>query len=284
MRRSRVLEKLRAGEVALCIKLNLADSRVAEIAALAGFDCIWTDREHVANDWNVIEKMVMAAKMHDVDTVVRVDRGGYSDYVRPLELDATAIMVPHVMSLEDARAVVKTTKFHPLGMRPIDGGNADGAYTRLDFMEYLRVANEQRFNILQIEDVEPLDELEEIIKLPGLDMIFFGPGDFTQSIGEPGNFTHPKLLETRKRIGELAAKHGKFAGTVGGLGNAEELIGLGYRFISLGADVVALSGYFDNIISTMGKLSPVAGRTLAQAAAQGTAGRSGDSIYGGKSI
>ncbi|MBO9607599.1 MAG: aldolase, partial [Paenibacillaceae bacterium] len=205
MRRSRVLEKLRAGEVALCIKLNLADSRVAEIAALAGFDCIWTDREHVANDWNVIEKMVMAAKMHDVDTVVRVDRGGYSDYVRPLELDATAIMVPHVMSLEDARAVVKTTKFHPLGMRPIDGGNADGAYTRLDFMEYLRVANEQRFNILQIEDVEPLDELEEIIKLPGLDMIFFGPGDFTQSIGEPGNFTHPKLLETRKRIGELAA-------------------------------------------------------------------------------
>lgn len=274
MRRSRVLEKLRAGQTALCIKLNLADSRVAEIAALAGFDCIWTDREHVANDWDVVEKMVMAAKMHNVDTIVRVARGSYSDYVRPLELDATGIMVPHVMSLDDARAVVRTTKFHPLGMRPIDGGNADGAYCRLDFHDYLRLANEQRFNILQIEDVEALPDLEEIIKLPGMDMIFFGPGDFSQSIGAPGKFDHPKLIETRKRIAELAVKHGKFAGTVGSLGNAAELIAMGYRFLSLGADVIALSGYFDNIVGEFGKLTAAAGSAGSSAAA--------NSVYGGK--
>jgi len=273
MRRSKVLERLRAGQTALCMKLNLADARVAEIAALAGFDCVWTDCEHVANDWNVVEKMIMAAKMHDVDTIVRVARGSYSDCIRPLELDATGIMAPHIMSLDDARAVVRITKFHPLGMRPIDGGNADGAYCRTDFLDYLRLANEQRFNILQIEDVEALPDLEKIIKLPGMDMIFFGPGDFSQSIGVPGKFDHPRLIETRKRIAELAVKHGKFAGTVGSLGNAAELMEMGYRFLSLGADVVGLNGYFDNIVGGMAKLTAAAGGSGSSAAA--------NSVYGG---
>jgi 4-hydroxy-2-oxoheptanedioate aldolase len=262
------------------VKLNLADVRVAEIAAMSGFDCIWTDREHVANDWATVEKQVMAAKMYDVDTVVRVARGSYSDYIRPLELDAAGIMVPHVMGLDDARAVVRTTKFHPLGMRPIDGGNADGAYCRTDFHEYLRLANEQRFNILQIEDIEALPELEEIIKLPGMDMIFFGPGDFSQSIGAPGQFDHPKLLETRKRIAELAVKHGKFAGTVGSTANAAELAAMGYRFISVGADVVALSKYFDNNLRDLGKLNLPGATAAPSAGAQ--EGSASKSIYGGK--
>lgn len=251
MRPSRVLTKLRAGEVAYCTKLNLADSRAAEIAALSGFDCIWTDMEHVPNDWNAIEKQILAAKAYGVDSVVRVARGSYSDHVRPLEMDATGIMVPHIMSLEDAKAVVRQTKFHPVGMRPVDGGNADGAFCLLELQDYLEQANRERFNILQIEDVEPLDELEAIIALPGLDMIFFGPGDFSQSIGAPGQMDHPLIHETRKRIGELAQKHGKYAGTVGGVANADQLISLGYRFISIGADVVGLSTYFKGIIDQL---------------------------------
>ncbi|GAA3408082.1 HpcH/HpaI aldolase/citrate lyase family protein [Paenibacillus hodogayensis] len=253
MRHSRVLQKLRAGQVAYATKLNLGDSRAAEIAAMSGFDCIWTDMEHVPNDWSAIEKQILAAKAHNVDTVVRVARGSYSDLVRPLEMDATAIMVPHIMSAADAKGVIRSTKFHPLGLRPVDGGNADGAYCNIGFTDYLRQANEQRFNILQIEDVEALDELEEIIALPGLDMIFFGPGDFSQSIGAPGEMNHPLIGETRKRIAELAAKHGKFAGTVGSTANAEELAAMGYRFISVGADVIALTQYFGGIVSELHK-------------------------------
>ncbi|GIP31908.1 HpcH/HpaI aldolase/citrate lyase family protein [Paenibacillus sp. J2TS4] len=258
MRPSRVLRRLHAGEVAYCTKLNLADSRTAEIAAMSGFDCIWTDMEHVPNDWSAVEKQILAAKAHDVDTIVRVARGSYSDYIRPLEMDAAGIMVPHIMSLEDAKRVVRSTKFHPLGLRPVDGGNSDGAYCNVDFNDYIKQANEERFLILQIEDVEPLDELEQIIALPGVDMIFFGPGDFSQSIGAPGRMDHPLLLETRKRIADLANKYGKFAGTVGSLDNREELIGLGYRFISIGADVVALSQYYNAI---MKRLMSSAGRT-----------------------
>ena len=128
MRPSRTLAKLRSGGVAsCCFKLNLADARAAEIAAMAGFDCLWTDREHVPNDLSAVEKIIWAAKAHNADVIVRVPRGSYSDYIRPLELDAAGIMVPHIMSLADAQNVVRMTRFHPVGRRPVDGGNADGA-------------------------------------------------------------------------------------------------------------------------------------------------------------
>ncbi len=247
MRESRVLRQMRAGKVATCVKLNLADPRIAEIAAMCGFDCLWVDLEHVPNNLSVVEETVRAAKIYDVDVLTRVERGSYSDLVRPFEADSTGIMVPHLMNLEEAKKIVYYTKFHPIGRRPIDGGNADGKYCLVNSNEYMRVANEQRFVIVQIEDPEPLEELEEICALPGLDMIFFGPADFSQGIGHPNEFNNEKLMETKRLIAATARKHGKFAGTVGGLGNMDELIDMGYQFISLGADVRALAIYFTNI-------------------------------------
>ncbi len=243
MRESRVLSKLRAGETASCFKVNLADARVAELAAISGFDCVWIDQEHIGQDWSIVAANVWATKAHNTDLLVRVPRGAYSDYIKPLELDASGIMVPHVQGLEDARKVIEMTRFHPIGSRPIDGGNADGSYTALDFNEYLQQANEHRFVVLQIESTEPLDELEAIAALDGFDMLFFGPGDFSQSIGAPGDWNHPKLIETRKRVAEVAIKYGKIAGTVGGPGNLDELLAMGYRFVSMGADVVGLKNY-----------------------------------------
>ena len=62
MRESRVLRKMRAGKVATCVKLNLLDPRVAEIAGMCGFDCIWIDMEHVPTDYATVENMVRAAR------------------------------------------------------------------------------------------------------------------------------------------------------------------------------------------------------------------------------
>lgn len=256
LRPSKVLKKIRSGEVASCVKLNLYDSRVVELAAMAGFDCVWTDMEHIPNDWSAIEKQVLASKAFDTDILVRVARGPYSNHIRPLEMDATGIMVPHVMSLEDAKNVAWMTKFHPIGRRPIDGGNADGAYCNVDMLEYMEHANTERFVMIQIEDPEPLDDLEEIAKIEGIDILFFGPGDFSQGIGAPAQWDHPLLIETRKRIAEVAVKNGKIAGTVGGPDNLAELVDMGYRFISMGADVVGLSQYFSNIAAEYGNKLP----------------------------
>jgi len=249
MRKSRVLAKMREGKVATCTKINLSCQRAVEIAAMCGFDCVWVDMEHVPNGIETIEKAVLASKVHDCDLLTRVRRGSYSDLILPLEADSTGIMVPHLMSLAQAKEIVYYTKFHPIGRRPIDGGNADGTYCLIDANEYMRDANSERFTVVQIEDPEPLDELEEICALPGIDMIFFGPADFSQGAGCPNDFSSPTVTEAKKRVAECARRHGKFAGTVGGTGNFDELVEMGYTFISVGADVIALTSYYQNIVS-----------------------------------
>lgn len=254
MRESRVLRKLRAGEIVSCFKINLSGGEVAEIAAMSGFDCIWLDREHVVQDWSQIKAQNWAVKSYNADVMVRVSRGSYSDLIKPLEMDVTGLLVPHIMNLEDAKQVVFHTRFHPIGRRPIDGGNADGAYTNLDFQHYLKQANEQRFIALQIEDPEPLDDLEAIAALDGYDMLFFGPGDFSQGIGAPGQWDHPLLIETRRRVAEIARKHGKFAATTGSIHNVNELINIGYQFISIGADVIGLSSYCNELVDSFNRL------------------------------
>lgn len=247
MRRSRTLEILRAGGTVFSVKLNTTDARVTEIAAMMGFPCIWVDMEHTPNDYFVTESQIYAAKCYDTDILCRVPRGSYSDYIRPLELDAAGIMVPHVMSPEDAANVVRMTRFHPVGRRPVDGGNADGKYCRIPQAEYNRQANEQRFLVFQIEDPEAMERIDEIAAVPGYDILFFGPGDYSHSIGHSGEMDHPDVVKGFEKVAEAALKHGKFAGTVGSPATARERIAQGYRYLNIGADVVALGDYFSKL-------------------------------------
>ena len=241
MRKSKVLEKMRKGEMAISVKLNLADARGVELAAMCGYDCIWIDLEHVPNNTAIIEETVRAAKIYDCDVLTRVSKRGYNDLIHPLEADSTGIMVPHLMSLEEAKEIVYFTKFHPIGRRPLDGGNADGKYCLIDPLTYMKEANEERFVVVQIEDPEPLAELEEICALDGIDMIFFGPADFSQGIGAPCQFGDPRIAETRRLVAETAKKYGKFAGTTGSAKVIAEYRDMGYDFVNVISDVTALA-------------------------------------------
>ena len=238
-RKSRVLEKIRAGKKALCYKSNLSCPRVAEIVGMHGFDALWICQEHVPTDIATVEEFVRAGKIYDMDTIVRVRKGCYSDYILPLEADAAGIMVPHLMSLDEAEYIAKTVRYYPVGRRPLDGGNADGMYCNLPGKEYIRFVNENRLVIVQIEDPEPLSQLDEICEVPGIDMIFFGPGDFSHSIGDPCNFANPEIARVRKLVVDTAHKHGKFAGTVASP-SLKECFAMGYDFVNGGADVAAV--------------------------------------------
>lgn len=250
MRKSKVLKIMREGGVAVSVKLNLADPRAVEIAAMCGYDCIWIDMEHVPNDNVFIENAIRAAKIYDCDVLTRVAKGRYNDMIHPLEADSTGIMVPHLMSLKEAKEIVYFTKFHPIGRRPLDGGNADGKFCLIDPLTYMKEANEERFVVVQIEDPEPLAELEEICALEGIDMIFFGPADFSQGIGAPCMFDDPRIAETRELVAKTARKYGKFAGTVGSSENIAEYAAMGYQFVNVISDVTTLSQVF---IDTLNK-------------------------------
>ena len=246
-RKNPMIEKLKADRLVTSMKINCTDSIPVEIAAMCGYDCIWLDMEHCAADYNEIGKQILAAKAHGAEVIVRTPRGAYSNVTRPLELDASGV-VPHVMNYEDARQVVYYTKFHPIGRRPVDGGNADGKYGLMDYAEYIRYSNEEKLTIIQIEDVEALEDLERIAALPGIDMLFFGPADFSQSIGEPTNIGNERTLAAKRKVAEVARANGKFAGTVGDPSNVKQLYDMGYRFINLGADVDGLCMYFADVM------------------------------------
>ena len=254
-RRSIVLDKMRAGKRALSFKLNFASHDTPAIPAMAGFDCLWICQEHVpSTDYSTMCAQINTAKAYGMDTIVRVQKGCYSDYILPLEADASGIMVPHLMSAQEARDIAHWTRYHPTGRRPLDGGNADGLYCRISPAEYTHFVNANRLVIVQIEDPEPLSELDAICQVPGIDMIFFGPGDFSHSIGYVGELEHPEVERVRRLIADTANKYGKFAGTVTGVETMEKYYQMGYHFLNCGSDVGALNSFCNQVVSHFNSL------------------------------
>ena len=243
MRPSRVLRKLRAGEIVHSFKLNFKDSRAIQIAASFGFDCMWLCREHTPTDLGELENQINAAKMFDVDVLCRVPRGSYSDYIRPLEMDAAGIIVPHVASAAEARQIVDWVRFHPLGRRAVDGGNIDGQFCLVPVADYMAHANRERLVILQIESPEALEEVENICAVPGFDAILFGPGDFSHRIGKPGQIDDPQVVAARRRVGAACQASGKIAVAAGLFAPLPELVAEGFRVFNVGADVIGLAQY-----------------------------------------
>lgn len=243
LRPSRVLSLLRQGQLATTFKVNLNDPRVIEIAGLAGADAVWVCGEHVPNDWSNLEHQIRAARVHNMDSLVRVAKGSYSDYVRPLEADATGLIVPHVASADEARQIVEWTRFHPIGKRAIDGGNTDGRYCFTPLADYLRHSNEERVLILQIESPEGLANVEAIAAVPGFNGFMFGPADFSHRIGKAGQIDAPEVVAARKRVATVARKHGKFVMSSGLFAPFETLVEEGHNVFNVGADVLALGPY-----------------------------------------
>jgi 4-hydroxy-2-oxoheptanedioate aldolase len=250
LRRSRVLSELRSGGCATCLKLNLGDPRVVELCGLSGASAVWICNEHVGNDWFNLENQIRAAKLYDMDTIVRVEKGSYSDYLKPFEADATGIMVPHVSTAADAMHIVEMTRFHSLGKRAMDGGNVDGQYCQIPLADYIAHSNNERMLIFQIESPEALENVEAIAAVPGFDMLLFGPGDFSHLIGKPGEINHPTVVSARKKVAAAARKNGKFAMSPGLLAPRSVLEEEGYQCFNLGADVLGLADYFQKKVAS----------------------------------
>lgn len=256
LRTSRIKRELQEGKTPTCAKMNMADPRGVELAGLAGISSIWLCHEHVGNDWFNMENQIRAAKLYDMDTIVRVEKGSYSDYVKPFEADATGIMVPHVTTADEARNIVRMTRFHPLGRRAIDGGNIDGVYCQIPVTEYIKHSNAERLLVFQIESPEALANVEEIAAVPGFDMLLFGPGDFSHLIGKPGQILDPEVVAARKRVAAAANAHGKLAFSPGTFNARKELQEEGWHIFGIGADVLGLGAYYKKCMEDFEKQAP----------------------------
>ena len=253
-RKSRIKRTTDAGKVATILKLNTSDTKIAEIFALAQPDSIWLDMEHGHSNYAQVENQVNAAKIYDVDSLLRVSRGGYSNYIRGLEIDCAGLIIPQIESFDDAKLVKDFTKFPPLGKRGLDGGNNDGKYTKLNIDEYLKLSNQERLIIYQVETPEVISDIEKIAEMDGVDALFFGPGDYSLGLGVPGQMNHPEVVKARELVAMVARKNNKIAATPGGPDNLK-YIDMGYNLLNLGSDVVGLSNYAENLVNEFQKIN-----------------------------
>jgi 4-hydroxy-2-oxoheptanedioate aldolase len=240
-RKSRVLKNLSSGKSCGMVKVNLSDPRVIEIVGLSGAEAVWICGEHVLNDWINLENQIRAAELNDMDSIVRVPKGSYSDYIKPLEGGASGIIIPNVETEDEAREIVAMTRFHPLGERAIDGGNRDGSFATMPIDTYIEYSNSEQYIVLQIESPKGIANVEAISQVDGINFLFFGPGDYAHKIGKVGKFDDPEVVEARAKVEQAAMKYGKQLMTTGD----SPLLASGDfpHLVCIGADVVGLYSY-----------------------------------------
>jgi 4-hydroxy-2-oxoheptanedioate aldolase len=254
MKQSRVLAKVRAGEPALGIALHLTDPSLFELAGLMGFDAIWMDMEHHFYSLEVAANSMRAARVGGADVVARPAKGEFMRMARMLEAGASGIMYPRCDSADEAREVVKWAKFAPLGKRGFDGAGPDVPYLMTPMRKYIQEANEQTFVLIQVEEPHAVERAEEILAVPGVDMLMLGPADFSVLTGIPGEFTHPTVVAAIERIARAARNTGKhWAATCGGVEVARRMIEMGARLVFHGCDIVFVKKGLDSLQTDFGK-------------------------------
>lgn len=239
MRKSVVKTKLRNKEPVIGVALHFTDASCYELTSLMGFDFIWMDLEHHATSVETANQLIRAARVGKTDVMCRPAKGEFMRMGRMLEAGAHGIMYPRCDNADEAREVVRWSKFGPLGTRGFDSGNADVPYCMMDFAEYVRVANEETWVVIQIEDPKALEHVDEIAAVEGVDVIMLGPADFSILAGVPGQFDHPKIDEALKKIAAAATRHGKAWGTpAGSPQRIKELLDRGALWTTCGCDLI----------------------------------------------
>jgi len=249
MRRSKILEKLRAGKPVLLNNVSLSPNPLGvEIAGKAGIDGVWIDMEHRPFSQREVAEMIAGARLGDTDAMVRIRKGeGYTSFFRPLEDGAAGIMVPHVASRAETEWVVRNSKYPPIGRRGVENVMPDADLSFAGTLEYMEHANRETFVAIQIEDVEALDVLDEMLAVKGWEIVFIGPADLTASMGITLQLEHPKFRDAVQKIADAAARHGKWWGLpVANAQAAAKYAEKGARFFNIGSDFGYLKQGFLN--------------------------------------
>jgi 2-keto-3-deoxy-L-rhamnonate aldolase RhmA len=241
LRQSIVHQRLAENLPVYCFKSNIPHPMVPEMIALAGAHCLWFDSEHLATTTETMTLLVQAARGANADTVVRVKNGEYGAAARMLDNGATGIMYPQVREPEDVARLVEQTRFAPVGRRGADFGIAAALWGMVPLAEVHRYQNEQVKLLIQIETPESVACIDEIASVPGISMLFIGPGDLSLTMGLPIDPEAPHILDVMQRTADAAQKHGLHWGMPAlSLDHAARILSMGGRFLAQGGDTSVL--------------------------------------------
>jgi 2-keto-3-deoxy-L-rhamnonate aldolase RhmA len=238
-------QKLAAGRLVLCMGLRQARSvDVSMIAAQAGFDAVYVDLEHSPLSLETTSILCAGTIGLGITPLVRVPAHGQEWISRVLDGGAQGVIVPHVSSAAEAKAVISHARFPPLGRRSVMGATPALGYAALPLAETNRRLNEETLVIAMIETPAGVEQADAIAAVPGIDVLLIGSNDLCTELGIPGELRHPKLREAYETVARACAKHRRVLGVGGIRGDIElqqDLIGMGARFLIAGNDVSYLA-------------------------------------------
>lgn len=184
--------KLKLGETTFGCFVRYPDAGLIELLGYLGWDFLIFDGEHGPLEPRDCEHMVRAAELTGVTPIVRVTTNQAPVILRFMDTGAQGAQVPNVNSAAEAKAVVQSVKY-PHGTRGLAGTRAAGFGQPAPLTEYVQQANAETLVIIHIETAEAVEQISEIVNVEGVDVVFIGPTDLSQSLGIPGQVQHPTV-------------------------------------------------------------------------------------------
>ena len=225
IRSNRVKEKMARGEPATIIS-GLQDADVIDFLGALGFDGAWLECEHGPVDWAALGDMTRACDLWGMTSITRVNANDPGLITRTLDRGSMGIVVPHINTRAAAEQAAQSSKYAPLGYRGMFGGRQS-----FGVADYFQRANEQTLVVVLLEEAEALANLDDILKVDGVDVFFVAPSDLAQTMGHIGNADHP---EVQAAISEAIAKitaAGKTPGTLVNDASIQRYKEMGVKFL-----------------------------------------------------
>ena len=250
MRTNKLKEKFRSGKAAIGTFMKITDPSVTEILAIAGLDFFVLDNEHVAMDREQLTNIVRAADCEGITPLVRIKENAQVEILQNLDLGYMGIQVPNVNNAEEAEAIVRSVKYSPRGIRGFSPSVRACGYGTNNIQDYIAAANENTLICVQCETKAGLENLDEILKIPEIDVVFIGPMDLSQSLGHTGDTKHPVVSEAIAEIKRKVIAAGKVVGTTAATPEAaRKLIEEGCQYIIIATDQAMIMKWAKGAVS-----------------------------------
>ena len=239
MRRNVVKRKLNSGGASVgTFVFEFNTTGIGRIVAEAGAEFAVFDMEHTGWSIESIRTLIATTRSTDLIPYVRVPATEYHFIARALDMGAIGIMVPMVESAGQAEAIVHFAKYPPAGRRGAAFAIAHDDYKGGDIVEKIEMANEETHLIAQIETAAGVENANAIAAVDGIDVLWIGHFDLSNSLGIPGQFDHPRFRDAIDVVLEACQRHGKAPGFMtGNVQDGKALIDQGFRMLAYGGDL-----------------------------------------------
>ncbi|MPM75616.1 2-keto-3-deoxy-L-rhamnonate aldolase [bioreactor metagenome] len=245
-------EKLLAKAAAVGTFIFSSETANIEILGYGGFDFVIIDTEHSLNGQHNLAGLIRAAEVSGILPIVRVMENKPALITKVLDGGAGGVLIPRVNTAEQAASAVKAAKYGPLGERGLAGIVRAARYGFTPLREYTNSQNHNSLVIVQIEDIAALDNVDEILAVDGVDGIFVGPADLSQSMGISGQFDNPQFKEVVKDVIQRGSRAGKISGIFSPTtDNAKVWQNAGANFLAIGSDTMLFAQAVRTTIAAM---------------------------------